>query len=379
MRIGFLADSFLPTIGGAETVLHNLATRLTRNGDDVLVLAPHIRQQNNQLDVPYAVRRFSRPSSKHFGVSQVMLPLVWHHWQHRFDVLHCNSAYPAAYLGSNLKSWTNLPVVVRPHGDDILPNQRICRHPRLGALVKRALCHADAVVAQGQYMRRVILDFGVPDERIHVIHNGVDCDMFAAGDAFPHRRPYFLAMGSLFRRKGFDLLIEAFAHVRNSDVDLLIAGDGPELNRLKELAQSHHISERVRFLGPVTGQEKVNLLKSAMFLVAPSRCEPFSNVILEGLASGLPVIASNIDGNPEMVIHGRNGMLFPCDSIEALTAAIEQLLDSPAELSRLRNGVLGSVQRFDWKNIAQEYSFLYRHVASNCAVKPRVGYSWQMG
>lgn len=370
MRVGFFADSFFPIVGGAETVLHNLATRLTENGDDVLVLAPHIRGRDNRLDVPYSVKRFSRPSSKRFGVNQLLLPLAWHQWRHRFDVLHCNSAYPSAYLGTTLNAWTNLPTVVRPHGDDILPNQRICRHPKLAARVKQALFRADAIIAQGQFMRRALLDFGVPESLIHVIHNGVDLTSFSKGEPFPHHRPYILAMGNLFRRKGFDILLEAFSRIRSNEADLLIAGDGPELIRLTELADRLGVSNRVRFLRHVSGQNKINLLRSAQFLVVPSRCEPFANVILEGLASGLPIVASDIDGNPELVHSYRNGVLFPNENSEALTQVLQRLIDVPTELQRLRQGVPASVREYDWSNIVEQYSSLYRSVVRGSSTLP---------
>jgi glycosyltransferase involved in cell wall biosynthesis len=362
LRIGFLADTFLPIVGGAETVLDNLATRLSRLGDEVLVLAPHVRGVDNRLDAPYTVKRYSRPSSKRFGVSQVLLPLAWHNWRHCFDLLHCNSAYPSGYLGTTLKAWTNLPVVIRPHGDDILPQQRICRHPKLAVRVKQTLCRANAIIAQGQFLRSAMLDMGIPDELIHVIHNGVDLALFSHGEPFPHRRPYILALGNLFRRKGFDILLRAFARTRIPDFDLVIAGDGPELKALLATAGELGISPRVRFLRHVSGQEKINLLRSALFLVVPSRCEPFANVILEGLASGLPVVASDVGGNTELINPHRNGVLFPSENVEALAAAIQRLVDTPAELEKLKQGVPASVQRFDWADIAQQYLSVYQSV-----------------
>ena len=347
-------------------MLDGLATRLTGRGDRVTVLAPHIRGRDNRLNVPYTVKRFSRPSSKHFGVRQLLLPLAWHHWRHSFDVLHCNSSYPSAYLGTTLKGWTNLPVVVRPHGDDILPNQRICRHPRLAARVKQALCSANAIVAQGQFLRSALLNLGVPDHLIHVIHNGVDLDLFAEGFPFPHPRPYILALGNLFRRKGFDVLLNAFAGTRRCEVDLLIAGDGPEFANLSTIASALRITDRVHFLRHISGQKKIDLLRSALFLVVPSRCEPFANVILEGLAAGLPVVASDVDGNTEMVIRNENGTLFPSENIEALTAELDRLVDSPLEREKLRKGVPDSVKQFGWSRVTQQYLSLYQSVIQEC-------------
>ena len=193
-----------------------------------------------------------------------------------------------------------------------------------------------------------------------MIHNGVDVTAFSTGAPFPHPRPYLLSVGKLTPHKGFDILLRAYARLRHPPVDLLIAGRGRQQQGLEALAQQLGIGERVRFVGFVAGQEKINLYRSATVFVCPSRREPFANVILEALAAGLPVVASNVGGNPELVSHEKHGLLFPAEDDQALAVTLARLIDTPALLSRLRTNIPGFVQQFDWPTVAQRYLALYR-------------------
>ncbi len=131
MNICFYADTFFPLVGGAETVLHNLASKLTKWGETVHVLAPTVRSRESVQALPYPVHRYPKPFSKRFGTRQVLIPLVWLHLRHRFDVLHCHAGYPPGYVGTSFKKIFRIPMVVRPHGSDIVPGGRIRANARL--------------------------------------------------------------------------------------------------------------------------------------------------------------------------------------------------------------------------------------------------------
>jgi glycosyltransferase involved in cell wall biosynthesis len=360
MRLCLYTSSFFPLVGGAEIVLHNLATHLTADGQAPVVLAPYIRRRDNHVETSYPIYRYAKPTSKRFGVRQILVHLSWLYWRHRFQLLHCHSGYPAAYVGATFKRLFGIPFVVRPHGCDVLPGDRIRRHPGLERRLRRALAVADAVIAQGGFLKDVILELGVEEKRIHVIHNGVDVAAYATGALFPHPRPYILGLGKLKPHKGFDILLRAYARLHNPPLDLLIAGHGGQQQALGTLAHQLGIGHRVRFVGFVAGQEKVNLYRSATVFVCPSRREPFANVILEALAAGLPVVASAVGGNPELVHHEKHGLLFPAEDDQALAAALRRLIDLPALRHALRASVPGFVQQFDWPSVAQRYLALYR-------------------
>jgi glycosyltransferase involved in cell wall biosynthesis len=362
MKICFYTDTFLPTVGGAEMVLHHLALHISKK-HDVVVLAPMVSKKQS-LHVPssYPVIRYIPPFSKRF-MTRLSLPyLLWIYWRYGFDVLHCHAAYPQAYVAATFKSWFPLPVVVRPHGSDIVPKGRMRSSRRLENRLKKGLAHADAIVAQGRYLKGVALDLGVGQKRIRIIHNGIDLKRFGSAEPYPHPTAYILAVGSLIQRKGFDILLNAYKRLARPKPDLLIAGTGPEADHLKKLARKLHIHRRVYFLGLIEGDEKIQLYRSADFLVCPSRKEPFANVIIEALAADLPVIASAVDGNLELIQHEGNGLLYDADSPEALQESMRRLIDDRGFALRLGQQARSSVSSFDWPLIAAQYVNLYKQL-----------------
>jgi glycosyltransferase involved in cell wall biosynthesis len=342
-------------------VLHQLATALRLRGETVAVLAPARHHLTLHEKPAYLIYRYRRPLSKSFGVRQTLLDLAWLHWRYRFQILHCHSSYPSAYVGAAFKKLFHIPLVIRPYGgEDIHPQGRSRRLPRRARRLRVALAAADMVVAQGSFLKGVLLDYAVSPQRLCVIHNGVDLSAFATGTPFPHPRPYLVSMGTLAWHKGFDILLRAYARLQSPAPDLLLAGAGPEQPQLAALAQQLGIARRVTFLGLVSGQDKVNLLRSAVLFVCPSRREAFANVILEALAAGLPVVASDVDGNPELVHDGKHGLLFPNADDAALAQRLQRLLATPACLVRMQAAIPAFIQNFDWPLVAERYWHLYR-------------------
>ncbi len=353
-------------------VLHNLATRLAVRGRRLVVVAPRTKtpwpaemiSTDDATSVPqFPVSRYCRPLSKRWGVRMVLPRLIRLHRRFRFGVLHCHAAYPQAYVASTMKRLFGIPYVVRPHGSDILPGERIRSNPRLERKTIGGLSDADAVIAQGDYLKSVVLDLGIDTGRVHVIHNGVNIHEFAKAPTFPHPRPYVLTLGNHTHHKGIDVLIRAYARLEDPAADLLIAGTGPELDKLKQLATECGVAHRVRFVGFVAGEQKTSLYRSARFFVCPSRREPFANVILEALASGLPVVATNVGGNRELVIDGSHGLLCAPDDDVALANAMHALLTSPERLRRFRQAIPAFISSFGWDQIVDQYASLYDEVA----------------
>jgi glycosyltransferase involved in cell wall biosynthesis len=364
LSICLFTDVCLPTLGGAQAVLDQLCRQLVRLGHRPIVVAPPAREPFDDRQFGYPVIRHRRQWSKRFAVRAILPRLLALHARHRFDVVHCHAAYPQAYVALTLRQLTGIPYVVRPHGADVLPDEAIRRAPRLAARMARALTVADTVIAQGEALRDVILGVGVAADRIVTINNGVDIAAFATAEAFPHPRRYILGLGSLVRHKGFDLLVDAYGRLHDPAVDLLIAGDGSESAALATQIERLGLRDRVRLLGPVTGDRKVSLYRSAECFVCPSRREPFANVILEALAAGLPIVATDVGGNRELVQPEVNGLLCEPESSTAIAAALQRLLDAPAVTARLRAAALPSIADHDWSQVAARYVDAYRAVVA---------------
>ena len=358
MNLCLYTATFLPTIGGAELVLHELASALAGHGHGVTVLAPFVRRADNHLEATYHVRRYQRPSSKRFGVRQVLLYLLHEYWRRPFDVLHCHGAYPPAYVGAAFKRLLKTPVVVRPHGADIISGEFIRSHARLEARLRSAMVAADIVIAQSAFLERELLALGVPIENIRPIPNGVRVADFQRPASPPQLPfPYVLAVGSLSHKKGFDVLLQAFARVAAADssLHLVIAGSGKERPAYASFAHEHAMRDRVHFVGIVRGEAKVALYQHCLFFTCPSRREPFATVNLEALAAGKPIIATAVGGNVEVVIEGENGLLVPPEDPQALAERMLMLVDDPALRTTLGRQSADLARRYDWGVIFPQY------------------------
>ena len=362
MNLCLYTATFLPTIGGAELVLHELASSLVTQGHRVTVLAPYVRHADNHIEAPYRLRRYQRPSSKRFGVRQVLLHLMYEHWRQPFEVLHCHGAYPPAYVGATFCRMFKLPLVVRPHGADILPGEYIRANPRLEQRLRRSLAAADLVIAQSAFLEREIKTLGVPEAKIRLIPNGMRLAQFQKKlEPPPWLHPYILAMGSFSYKKGFDVLLRAFADLvrQEPSVHLVVAGSGKDLLVYERLIAQLSIQERVHLVGVVQGRQKVQLYQHCLFFVCPSRREPFALVNLEALAAGRPIVATAVGGNVEVVIEGGNGLLVPPDDPQALAARMLMLLKDPTLRAMMGQQSAHLAQRYDSHVIVPRYTSVF--------------------
>jgi len=364
MNICMYTDTFLPDVGGAELVLDNLATRFVERGHQVVVLAPRVRGRDNNLQREYRLVRYRRPFSKRYLVQQTLPRLLSLHCRHRFDLIHCHAAYPQAFVARSLKRWLGVPLVVRPHGTDVIDGELIRRHPILDARLRKTLPVVDAVIAQGRFLKQIAQSLGAPAERTRVIHNGVEVAAYRGRSPAVPPRPYVLTMSNLRHRKGVDVLLRAYAQLNNPRADLVIAGSGSQEAELRRLAEQLELGQRVRFIGQVFGAEKRAWFRDAVCYVCPSRREPFANVILEALAAELPVVATSVGGNLEMVEHQGNGLLVPPDNVADLARALDCVLTDVVRRRRFAAASSRRAAAFDWSVITSQYLELYQQVCS---------------
>ena len=230
------------------------------------------------------------------------------------------------------------------------------RHPRL---MRRALTRAARVVAvAGSLARSAAALAPEVEPRLTVIPNGVDPGPFADAPAFAHPRRYVLAVARLSHEKGIDVLLDAFAYLGPAagELDLLIAGDGPERPTLLAQRARLRLDGRVHFLGEVDPTELPALYRGAALVACPSRWEGLPLVCLEAMASGRAVVASAVDGTPDAVIDGETGVLVPPEDAGGLARAIEAVLRTPGRAERLgARGASMVRERFTWSGIAERY------------------------
>jgi len=212
--------------------------------------------------------------------------------------------------------------------------------------------HTDTLVIQSEAIRDWA-EVVVPKRCIRVIPNPVGRQFSAnTGNTSP-RRPFVLAVGRLSPEKGFDLLIQAFRSVveRHPDWSLTIIGEGSRDGELKALAHKFLPPESIRFLGTVKDPE--HYYRIAGLFVLPSRFEGFPNALLEAMACGCAVLATDSPGGTSvMVRNGVNGLLVPPGDVEALARGMDRLMTDAAERARLGERALDVSIRFSIDKIA---------------------------
>ena len=206
-------------------------------------------------------------------------------------------------------------------------------------MIQRIVCRRSArVIVPSEYLKRLVAGWGVESEKITVIPNSSPVPVSASGSREPLR---FFSAGRLVPWKNFDVLIRSFAVFRNEfpSAVLRIAGGGPCRQSLEECAEACGVRSAVHFTGTIGSHAMASEYARASCFVLVSGYEGMSHVILEAMAHGLPVIASDAGGNPEIVHDGENGLLVPPRDEGALVAALLRISRDP-QAAAPRPGIL---------------------------------------
>lgn len=276
-----------------------------------------------------------------------------------FDILDSHWLYPDGVAAVMLGRLLDKPVVITARGNDVslMPRYRLPR-----AMILWAARNASAIVTVCQALKDSLLELGVAEEKVVVLRNGVDLERFqplarrAARCAPAPTGRTLISVGQLIERKGHDITIRALAEL--ADTTLVIAGEGPEEANLKSLAAAMGVSDRVRFLGAVEQQALPALYGAADAMVLASSREGWANVLLESMACGTPVIATDVWGTPEVVAAPAAGVLMRERSAHALVEATHRLFeDYPSRRATRRYA-----ERFEWRDTAAGQLALFRDV-----------------
>jgi glycosyltransferase involved in cell wall biosynthesis len=331
MRFALLTTTFYPTLGGAEKQLDLLARGLLARGHDPVVIAPLVPGRNNGLDLPYRVHRYPRLRSKRFGLRWHARFLETLHREQPFDLVHAHGAYPAAYMAMGFARRHRLPLIVRAHGGDVLPDEAIGSSPRLRARMQRALAAADVLIAQNEEFVELLGHLSGHPDRVFRIGNGVEIELYQRPvDPNPHPAapPVALTLSTFYAKKGLDVLLDAWALVlpHHPDAHLHLAGHGPDEGALRERVERLRLTGSVSFLGNIKGVDKTARLQSCAVYVSSARREVFSNALLEAAAAGCRLVATDVGANREVVSTVGNGELVPPDNAPLLAEALDRAL-----------------------------------------------------
>lgn len=359
MKLAVASGIFHPEAGGPATYLYHLLPELQQRGWQVRLITYSDAHPTAQY--PYPVTRIPRRALPvrllHYGAAAWPL-LRWGDvtYVHSLDLPLLAARGPRvvkivgdpAWERAIRKSWI-------PPDEDIDTFQ----HKSYSRIVSaqqaarsRQVRGMDGVIVPSEYLKRMVLGWGVPEEKIHVIYNAIHQPETRAITREEARQrlalddaPMLLTIARLTAWKGVDHLIRAMREI--PDARLLIAGDGPDYDRLAALARALHVEQRVVFLGRVPRDRVALCIRAADYVALYSGYEGLSHTLLESLCLGTPVIASDKGGNPEVVQHGINGLLVPYINQEALAETVRAALQ-PGQREHLAANVQCGLGRFDF-------------------------------
>lgn len=287
--------------------------------------------------LPFPVRRpwfWYLPGLKRSWHGRALLRSAWPSLKRaaanlRPQALLATWLYPDGWAGLMASRRLGLPLVVKLHGSDL---NSLRGDPERLPFLRQVLRQAQAVVAVSPSLAQAAQELGAPPQRLHLVPNGVDQDLFRPTDAqaarrelgLPRQGPLLIYVGWLVPVKGPEVALKALALTPGAH--LVLVGDGPLRPALMALARELGISGRLTWAGGQPHARVARYLAAADALVLPSLSEGEPNAVLEALSCGRPVAASAVGGVPGLVAEGRQGALAPPGDAPALAQAFSRVL-----------------------------------------------------
>jgi glycosyltransferase involved in cell wall biosynthesis len=354
-----------PIDGGVGRHVRDLAGGLVEAGHEVTLCspAPPAGVPDAVAHVPLDLRRAASPRSDVAAVARLTAILR----QLRPQVVHAHSSKAGAVARVTRFADPRVPVLYSPHGYAFAGYFTRSSERTAYRWIERALTPLTTrVVCVCEAEARLARTVGA-DGRVAVIYNGIAPAPEGPADPrlveLARRGPVIGALTLLRPGKGLETLIAAAPALleHHPHAQLAIVGDGPDLDALSDQARALGVADAVTLLGP--SRDPLAALRGMDAFVHPSWAESFPYVILEAMSLARPIVASDVGGIGEALVHGRSGLLTPARDERALAGALTDLLDDPARARSLGEEALRRSQLFSCGAMVQRMTDLYEQVA----------------
>ncbi len=376
IRLLWLVDTL--GVGGAEALAVPFARAIDRSRVDVTVACIHYSGGVNEERVRATgvrVVNLGAHSLRDVAAMRRLLALIR---EQKIDVMHAHLTYATIWsaLASRL---TGVPAIATLHVSPaatraLRPSarHRMLSSVRDGLMKLAANRWTRCVVTVSAALRDEYVANGLTPSKVRVIHNGIEIERFRRPRAEARQQletefdiapdsPIAVTVSVLRPAKGIEVLLEAIQHIPRAT--FLIVGDGPIRDELTALARQHGVADRIRWTGYRTDVE--TLLPGCDLFVHPSLDDAFPTVLLEAMAAGLPVVASNVGGIPEIVTPGVTGRLVPPGDARLLAESVSSLLSDAGELERMRSAAFENGERFSTRVWVDRLTALYAEIAND--------------
>ena len=382
IRVLMVVRLFYPWIGGTERQAHKLGKMLAEKGVEVRLVTGWWFRSTPQGEIIDGISVFRNQTLweffgirglRKFGGYLYILSLFWHLWRRQadYDLIHVHGLNYHTFAAVLAGRWCNRKTLTKLANSGAASDINKMRQNRQLALAQYMLPTAlkcDRFVALNTQVVRELTRAGVPAQKIIELANGVEIDEIKAKTDYAlHHPARLIYVGRLHQQKGLNILMVAFQKLLQQQPQrqlcLQLVGDGPFRAELERLTDRLVLTQHVEFVGET--DQVFQYLRMADIFVLPSNVEGLSNALLEAMASGLPVVVSNIPGNAEVVTDGKNGLLFAPGEPNALAQCLHGLVEQPNLRARLGTTARQVVKdKYSLTAIADRYIALYQEMLS---------------
>lgn len=367
MKILNMNYEYPPVGGGGASVAQSLAESMVCLGHEVDVITSGMKDLPDfeivngvRIHRVKCIRR-----QRHYSTAPELLTQVFPAYkkalelsaQKKFDINHTHFIVPSAISSYLLKKKTGLPYIITAHGSDVPgynPDRFELIHKMINPFWRKLLTNSDAVTSPSNYLNGLIQQ--QINIEVDIIPNSYDMPDGATAE----RKNRILVASRLVERKGVQYLIQAMENF-NQEWEVCIAGDGPYLSTLKNLAST--INMPIHFAGFVSHEKMRELYHSAKIFVFPSTQENFPMVLLEGMSAGCAIVATSIAGNCEVV--GNAAIRIEPKNVKSTRDALTRLTRDEGLIKHHRELSLERVKNFTNSRITNMYLDLYKRVIAS--------------
>ena len=398
MKVAVLAHSFPRFRGDTHgPFVKRLSEEIAGLGHEVHVLVPFDPELRDDSETPLTIHsfRYVRPDRWHLlGYSRtlerdvamrlwawLLSPLYFFFAERALrrlvrregiDLVHAHWLLPNGWVASRVAKRTGVPFAITLHGSDVFMAER---NPLFRSMARATLAGARHVTSCSADLRDRLLALGRPRDadKVLLVANGTDLEVPSQASGETSGQRLVVGVGRMVDKKGFGYLLDAAPALLTAhpDVRLVLGGDGDLLESLKARAAELGLADRIEFPGRLSHPEVLWLIAAAEVFVMPSVRDAKGNidglpiVVLEAMAAGKPLVATDLAGIPLAVEDGVTGLLVPEKDPEALRAAVDSLLADPERARAMgRAGRDKVVSELNWAAIARRHDELYREPPS---------------
>ena len=388
MRLCFISRRYFPAISGMSVYALNLLRELVAADHDVTMISQYRADATGAgiygggppppvpgvkviglESIGEARTADGHPADFEGDIARLVDAVLAEHAQAPFELLHAQYGYPTGLAALEAGRRLQLPVVVSIQGGDGHWVGLCCSTHRNA--MRAVLLHASAVlIGSESFAEEVMHNLGVPSDIFTIVPGATDVARFAPPDSVAlgalRSPPVLLYHGRVDKRKGVIELLEATAQlvVSGHSLRLVVSGIGPDVQAARDRAAALGLDACTQFTGHVGYEDAPLAYRQGDIFVSPTYSEGFSNTILEAMASGLPIVSTQVVGVVDCLEHERDALLVEARDATGLADAIARLLTDAPLRQRLAQRALDDVRRlYSWQAVGQQIMAAYGRVA----------------